>query len=109
MNQRSTKDLKLGGNTITFGLWKTLPGLDKGKAASREVSWESAAESVMVGTLSQQGTVRKERGREEKKERKKDEGGKGEESGREEGKRRQREKGEGRREGGRGREGWAQA
>lgn len=50
----------------------------------------------------------KRKGRKEKKERKKDEGGKGEESGREAGKRRQREKGEGRREGGRGREGWAQ-
>ena len=73
---------------ITFVLWKALPGLDKGKAASREVSWESATERVMVGTLSQQGTVRKEGGRKERKERKKDEGGKGEESGKEEGQRR---------------------
>lgn len=48
MNRRSTKGLKLGGNTITFVLWNALPGLEK--AASQEVSWESAAEIMMAGT-----------------------------------------------------------
>lgn len=47
-------------------LWRALPGLDKGKAASTEVSWESAAELVMVGIRKK--TVRKEGGREVGKE-----------------------------------------
>lgn len=40
--------------------------MDKGKAASTEVSWESAAELVMVGIRKK--TVRKEGGREVGKE-----------------------------------------
>lgn len=66
MNQRSTKGLKPEGNRITFVLWKALPGLGKGKAAGREVSWESAAEIMIART--RKGTMSKERGREGGKE-----------------------------------------